>query len=221
MVIIEQEKLLGIYGSGGLGREVLDIAKESNKWNKIIFVDDFTTSNFVNETEVLNLNRLLELYPNFKISIIVAVGEPKIRQEIIEKISFYNIDFANIYSAGFRKPSFSKIGTGNFFHIGSLMITNLTIGNNCFFNKNCVIGHDTFIGNGIMISPGVTIGGCTVIGDYTFIGSGAIIRDHIIIGKNSIIGMGAVVINNVPDNSVVVGNPAKVIRSSNDDKVFK
>lgn len=53
----------------------------------------------------------------------------------------------------------------------------------------------------------------TRIGKFCFIGAGSIILPGIIIGDHCIVGAGAVVTKNVPDRSVVVGNPARVIRT--------
>lgn len=50
-----------------------------------------------------------------------------------------------------------------------------------------------------------------IIGSYTFIGSGAIILPGTIIGKGCIIGAGSIVKGKIPDYSLVVGNPAKII----------
>jgi acetyltransferase-like isoleucine patch superfamily enzyme len=58
------------------------------------------------------------------------------------------------------------------------------------------------------------------IGSYTYIGSGALIREGVTIGDNVIIGMGSVVLKDVPDKSVMVGNPAKKLRENISGKVF-
>ena len=50
------------------------------------------------------------------------------------------------------------------------------------------------------------------IEDNVWIGGGAIILPGVTIGKNSVIGAGSVVVKNIPENSVAVGNPCKVIR---------
>lgn len=50
-----------------------------------------------------------------------------------------------------------------------------------------------------------------IIGSYTFIGSGAIILPGTIIGKGCVIGAGSIVKGEIPDYSLVVGNPAKII----------
>jgi acetyltransferase-like isoleucine patch superfamily enzyme len=52
------------------------------------------------------------------------------------------------------------------------------------------------------------------IGDHCFIGGGSIIMPGVTIGSNSIVGAGSVVFDNVPPRSIVVGNPARVIRQN-------
>jgi len=75
------------------------------------------------------------------------------------------------------------------------------------------IGKNVFIGPAVVLTndpypPSEKLIGVT-IEDGAIIGAGAVIKAGIRIGKNSVIGMGAVVIKDVPENSVVVGNPAK------------
>jgi len=76
----------------------------------------------------------------------------------------------------------------------------------------------TVIGRDVMISPHVLIGGRSglpgfpVIGDNVFIASGAKILGNVTIGNNVTIGANAVVLKDVPDNAIVVGIPAKIIK---------
>lgn len=83
------------------------------------------------------------------------------------------------------------------------------------------------IGDDVTLAPGVRliahdastshISGCyvrigrIVIGNNVFIGAGSIVLNNVTIGNNVIIGAGSVVTRSIPDNSIVCGNPAKVI----------
>lgn len=90
--------------------------------------------------------------------------------------------------------------------------------------ENCVIHTDA--GISVEIGEGVTIGhlamlhGCR-IGDNSLIGIGAIVLNHAVIGKNCIIGANALVTEgtHIPDNSLAVGSPAKVIKTLSDAQI--
>jgi acetyltransferase-like isoleucine patch superfamily enzyme len=58
----------------------------------------------------------------------------------------------------------------------------------------------------------VNVLGRSVIGSFCQIGTGTIILPDIKIGKNVIIGAGSVITKNVPDNVMVVGVPAKIVK---------
>jgi len=58
----------------------------------------------------------------------------------------------------------------------------------------------------------VTVASNCGIGRGAFIGSAAVIAPSCVVGANSVVGAGAVVIKDVPDNAIVVGNPAQVIK---------
>ena len=89
---------------------------------------------------------------------------------------------------------------------------------------NCVVHVDKSfpveIGDYVTIGHGAIIHGCK-IGNNTLIGIGAIIQNGAIIGKNCMIGAGAVITQNiqVPDNTVMVGCPAKAIREVTEKEI--
>jgi serine O-acetyltransferase len=65
----------------------------------------------------------------------------------------------------------------------------------------------------VMINQQVTIGWKSIIGNSVQIRAGAFIKDHVVVGDDVIIGAHAVVLNDIPAHSVVVGIPAKIIKT--------
>lgn len=112
---------------------------------------------------------------------------------------------------------------------------------NAHVGRRCKISSHTFICEGVNIEDNVFIGhGVTFINDIyprataangelqteqdwkvdatlikrgASIGSGATILSSVVVGENSIVGAGSVVTRNVPPNTIVAGNPAKILRS--------
>lgn len=88
----------------------------------------------------------------------------------------------------------------------------IEIGDNCTLTHCVLLTHDASIKKQL----GKSIVGKIIIGNNCFIGWGAIILPNVTIGDNCIIGAGAVVAKSIPNNSVVVGNPCKIIKNTND-----
>lgn len=93
----------------------------------------------------------------------------------------------------------------------------ITIGKNSNIQDNCVIhvgvGYPVEIGEGVTVGHSAIVHGSKV-GDSTLVGMGAILMNGSVIGRNCIIGAGALVTQNmvIPDDSVVLGSPGKVVR---------
>lgn len=96
--------------------------------------------------------------------------------------------------------------------------TGTDIGRGLFFpHFSCiVINGGAIIGDNVTIFQGVTVGsvrgkGTPVIGDNVVLSAHSQIIGKVRIGNNVMVGAGAVVVNDVPDNAVVIGVPAKVV----------
>lgn len=97
----------------------------------------------------------------------------------------------------------------------------ITIGENTNIQDGSVLHTDSgvplTVGNNVTVGHKVMLHGCT-IGDNTLIGINAVVLNHAKIGKNCIIGANALITERqqIPDNSLVVGSPAKVVKTISD-----
>ena len=103
-----------------------------------------------------------------------------------------------------------EIGCGATIDRGSL--SNTEIGKNTYLDNQIHIAHNVKIGENSILAGQVGIAGSSVIGNNVKIGGQAGISGHLKIGNNVEIGGGSGVIKDVPDNSKVMGYPAKSIR---------
>lgn len=106
----------------------------------------------------------------------------------------------------------TRIGEGNYLQEGVMLQAEVSLGDNSSIHMGALIGHETRIGHSVFIAHGVSVSGCCEIGDGTFIGTNASVLPRIKIGRWVTIGAGAVVTKDIPDYSVAVGNPARIIR---------
>ena len=103
-----------------------------------------------------------------------------------------------------------EIGCNNTIDRGS--ISNTIIGKNTFLDNQVHIAHNVNIGDNCVITGQVGFAGSSSIGSNVLIGGQAGISGHLKVGNNVQIGGGSGVIKNIPDNTKVMGYPAKDIR---------
>ena len=79
--------------------------------------------------------------------------------------------------------------------------------------RGASVGHDDVIEEFATLGAGCVLAAFVSVGRGAFLGAGCVCAPDVNIGSNSVVGAGATVIKDVPPNTVVVGNPARVIRS--------
>lgn len=212
-------KDIAIYGAGGFGREVACLLNRVNNeveptWNLIGFFDDGVKAGEHNEYgKVLGNIDTLNAWAK-PLSVVFAIGSPKVVAMLHEKINNDHIDYPNIIAPDtlFLDKENVRMGRGNVICSRCLISCNVEIGNFNTFNGSINIGHDASIGNFNSIMPAVRISGGVVIGNRNFLGVNSVILQYKSITDEVTIGASSVVMRNIKQGGTYVGNPAKKIQ---------
>ena len=108
----------------------------------------------------------------------------------------------------------AQIGRGCVVFPGCFIGLNATLGDRVFALSGCVINHDNRIEDEVTFASAVSLAGGVQVESHCYLGQACTVRQSVRIGAGSLIGMGAVVLENVPANSVMVGNPARRLRDN-------
>jgi UDP-2-acetamido-3-amino-2,3-dideoxy-glucuronate N-acetyltransferase len=152
----------------------------------------------------------------------VIAPDVKLGRDVI----IYN--FVNLY--GCEIGDGTKIGSFVEIQKGARVGRNCKVSSHTFICEGVIIGDDVFIGHGVIFindkyPRAIDANGSlqtdadweavpTIVKRGASIGSGATILCGLTIGERALVGAGAVVINDVPKNATVAGNPARVLTSN-------
>lgn len=95
---------------------------------------------------------------------------------------------------------------------------NTVIGKGSFIGPNCNVGHDVKIGENCIVGTGTLLCGFVEIQDNTRINPSCTVKNRVKIGSNVLVGIGSLVMHDVPDNTTVIGRPAKNIQQFRQEK---
>ena len=107
----------------------------------------------------------------------------------------------------------AQVGAGSHVLAHTSICSDTVVGRGCLINTGAIADHECRIGNGVHLCPGAHLAGCIEVGDCALIGTGAVVLPRKRIGERAIVGAGAVVTKDVAPYTVVVGNPARVLRT--------
>lgn len=201
-------KPVAIIGYSGHGYVVIDIFKLSGR-PVTAYCDQENKTNNPYQLEYLGREQdaleQLKKYDYF-----AAVGDNRIREKICTYLSNELLRPAvNAVHPSAVLADTVKIGNGVMVSAGALVNPMAVIGNGVVCNTGSIVEHECIIGDFVHIAPGAVLCGNVKVGRSSFIGANSVIRQGITIGEQVIIGAGSVVTKDIPDNTTVVGNPAR------------
>ena len=194
-------KKIAIIGAGGHGKVVGEIALLNN-YKTINFFDNraskikqfpFTISGTFKDL-IKNIND----YESF----FVAIGENKLRFEMIESLREYDLNFVNLLHPSSTVSKFSSLGVGICIMANAVVNAGTIIKEGAIINTSSSVDHDCLIEDYAHISPNSTLSGGVRIGKFTHLGSGTSVHPEINIGKNVKIGVGSKIFKDILDDTI-------------------
>jgi sugar O-acyltransferase (sialic acid O-acetyltransferase NeuD family) len=198
---MKKHKIL-IYGSGGHSKVVLS-AINTNDYIIKGFFDSLKSEN-----EIFTIKNFGIYDKNIipEASVVIAIGDNNTRIKISKIISH---NFISVIHNSSIIDSSVCIGEGSMILHGTIIQRDSVIGKHVIINTKASVDHDSIISDYVHIAPNVTVLGNVKIGRGSLVGASSTILPGVKIGENVIIGAGSVVVNDIPDNSIVKGIPAK------------
>lgn len=208
------EKII-IYGAGGLGREILQLVRLTlcPKGARVLgFVDDHVAPGTVlNDAAVLGDGSLLDTMTE-PFSLILGFAYPEGKKEKYGQFKKNPlISFPSVVHPSAYVSEYARMGEGTVIAASCNISVDTSLGVCVFFNTGVLLGHDSTVGDFTSVMPLSAISGNVAIGEGCLIGAQSAIKQGIKIGRSCVVGMGSIVLRDIPDDSTVLGNPAKKI----------
>jgi sugar O-acyltransferase (sialic acid O-acetyltransferase NeuD family) len=197
-----------LYGASGHAKVIIDILTNREIDIQGVFDDDINIEKIFDYTIQPVPKEVETLDGRF----IISIGDNKIRKSLSEK---YSLLFGSaIHSSCIMSDSVS-IGDGTAIMASAVINSSTLIGKHVIINTSASIDHDCVIGDYVHISPSACLCGGVQVGIGSHVGAGSVILPGVNVGSWSTVGAGCVVLSDVPAFSVVVGNPARILRELN------
>lgn len=218
-------KNIVLIGGGNQAHYTIDIINKEKKYNIIGIIDsihDVGSNRF--GYEVLGRQEdLIQLVNKYNIEGgIISIGDNWVRYYVSEQIKkqIPNFTFVNAIHPSVVIGDNVELGEGVVMMAGCIINPKSKIGNFTFFATGAQIDHDCIIKNYSSISAGSLTGGYVTLGEFSAVTLGVTIIDRLKIGKNVVIGAGSLVLKDIPDDVLVYGNPARIIRTRKKGEKF-
>ena len=218
MMIID----LIIIGAGGTSLQISQIIDDINainkKYNMIGFLDDDENKIGKELCGYPVLGKISNFSHFEKCHFILAgfathkdIGRVKRNFQVME---LPHSRFETVIHPSATVSQYASIGNGCVISPGVRIMPRVKIGNHVCILSNSYLAHDVVIGDFTTITNSVSIAGGTTIETGCYLGANSSIIGGIHISANSLVGIGTVVLKDVEANSVVVGNPARLLRKT-------
>lgn len=211
------KKDIYIYGAGGFGREITKLVadineQEADKYRIVGYVAAEAPSETLNGLKIISEEAFMDIVAGGgHIAVALAIGTPSAREKIASQLKNYDVEYPTLVHPSSKLNASVTHGEGLLVCAGVIFTADIKIGRHTCINCGCLVGHDVEIGDFVQANPQCCISGDVKIGNKCMLGASSVIHQGIKIESGSTVGIGAVVLRNVKADTVVYGNPARVL----------
>lgn len=205
---------VAVVGAGMQGSVIADLLLAMQKSDPDLIPVGYLDDNpALKGKEILGLpvlGGLDEMEPGSYDGLVISIGNIETRKKVFDRLSSRGEKFVNAIHPSAQLGRNVEFGAGTVIVACTTINPLVRIGENVMVGSNVVISHDSVIGSHSFITMGSLIGGACRIGEGCWIGMGARILPECQVGRGTIVGAGAVVCEDLPENVLAVGIPAKI-----------
>lgn len=201
-----------LWGASGHAAVVLDALRRSTATDAAFLIDDVSAAPPEQRHGVPVLRSLEALFARVDrdaVRMLIAIGDCDARLRLAARCAAQGLRFAKVVHPGAVISTGAEVGAGCFVAAGAVLGPGAKLGAHCIVNTRASVDHDCVLDEGVHVAPGATLGGAVKVGRGAWIGLGASVRDHVTIGARALIGVGAVVVEDVAENTLAYGCPAR------------
>lgn len=211
MMAHTNEELI-IIGGGGLGREVYQYLNDCGLGDVKGFLDDRPPSELRIPNDLPLLGTIAQHEPTTDERFVLAVGDPAMRESVAARLQSQGAHFISIVHPRAYVAASAIIGRGSIIAPFASVGASARLGEFCQVHFYASAAHDSDIGPFSALSPYAVVNGGGRLGTGVFMGTRATVNPGRSVGDHSKVAAGAVVYQNVPEQSLAAGNPAKARR---------
>ena len=208
-----------VIGSGGFGRETVEVVRAVNAdrptWDLLGFLDDDPALHGTEIDGVPVLGRIDDVKRFGAAEVVVCTGHPGnyfSRKRIVERLGLPPTRYATIVHPTVVLPTTAFLGEGSVLLAHVVATAGVRIGSHVAVMPGVVFTHDDVIEDFATFGAGVRLAGRVHVEEGAYVGSGALVREDRTVGAWSLVGMGAIVTKDVPVAEIWAGVPARFLR---------
>lgn len=207
-----------VIGASGYAKVVIDIVEKTGAFTIVGFIDSNKPKGYrFSGYEVLGSESDLPSLVTRQdiVGGVMAIGDNWDRYRMAVSILGYvpEFIFPTVVHPSVCIAKDVTIDRGTVIMAGAVVNSGSRLGEFCIINTNASVDHDNSVGDYASLAPGVTTGGNVTVGEFTAVSLGANLIHGITVGPHAVIGAGATVVDDIPELSVAMGTPAKVVRT--------